>query len=78
MPAIERGARVLYGSVILLSIALAHPRCPLYLSEDTLFVATLAAVLMVQAAVTGFCPAELLLRKLGVGRAAGGGATPTA
>jgi DUF2892 family protein len=73
---IEGGVRVIAGSVVLLSIALAHPKCPLYVSENLLFVTAFVGLMLVQSAFTGFCPAAFVLRKLGL-RGAGEAAAPS-
>jgi hypothetical protein len=68
---VESGVRLVASSVILLSLALAHPKCPLYVSENWLFVTTFVGVMLFQSAFTGFCPAAIILRKLGLKPAAG-------
>ncbi len=71
---IEGGVRLVAGSVVLLSVALAHPKCPLYVSENLLFVTAFVGVMLVQSVFTGFCPAAIVLRKLGLRSASGPGA----
>jgi hypothetical protein len=63
---VENGVRLLMGSVVLLSVAVAHPKCPLYLSENFLFVTAFAGLMAAQSAFTGFCPSARLLRRLGL------------
>lgn len=58
--------RVLAGSMVLLSLALAH-----FFSHWWLLLTAFVGVNLIQSAFTGFCPAERLLRRLGVGRSAG-------
>lgn len=53
--------RILAGSVVLLSAALTH-----FVSPWWLLLAVFAALNLIQSAFTGFCPPEILLRKLGV------------
>jgi hypothetical protein len=60
----ENIIRVLAGSMILISVALAHFVSPLWLLM-TCFV----GVNLIQSAFTGFCPAELVFKKIGVGSA---------
>lgn len=67
---IEGGVRVVAGSVVLLSVGLSHPRCPLFVSENLLFVTAFVGVMLVQSAFTGFCPAAFFLKKLGMKSAA--------
>jgi hypothetical protein len=58
----ENIIRVLAGTMVLLSLALAH-----WVSPYWLFLALFVALNLIQSAFTGFCPAEMVLRKLGVG-----------
>ena len=57
----ENAIRILAGSLVLISIALAH-----WVSEWWLLLGVFVGVNLIQSALTGFCPAELILRKLGV------------
>jgi hypothetical protein len=52
--------RVLAGSIILLSVALAH-----WVSPWWLLLTAFAGLNLIQSAFTGFCPPTLLLRKIG-------------
>jgi len=56
----ESFIRVLAGSMVLLSVALAH-----YVSPWWLLLAVFAGFNLIQSAFTGFCPPTLILRKLG-------------
>jgi hypothetical protein len=58
----ENAIRILAGTLVLLSLSLAH-----WVSEWWLLLATFVGVNLIQSALTGFCPAEIILRKLGVG-----------
>jgi Protein of unknown function (DUF2892) len=62
---IDRAVRVLAGSLVLLSLVL-------YLSfgPSALWLTAFVGANLLQSAFTGFCPAETILRKLGVGGAA--------
>jgi hypothetical protein len=60
---IENSIRILAGSLVLVSISLAH-----WVSEYWLFLTAFVGLNLVQSAFTGFCPAETILKKLGVGR----------
>lgn len=73
---IDNAIRVLAGTMVLLSLALAH-----WVSPWFLLLTTFVGVNLIQSAFTGFCPAEIVLRKLGVGKGGGGsccapGSTP--
>jgi hypothetical protein len=60
---IEHKIRVLAGTMILLSLALAH-----WVSPWWLLLTAFVGVNLIQSAFTGFCPAEILLRKWSAGR----------
>ena len=64
---LENAIRALAGTMILASLALAH-----YVSPNWLWLTAFVGANLLQSAFTGFCPAETVLRKLGVGK--GGGA----
>jgi hypothetical protein len=74
---IEGGVRLVAGSVILLSVAVSHPKCPLYVSENFLFLTGFAGFMLAQSAFTGICPAAWLLKKAGL-KSAAGSAQPSA
>ena len=58
---LDRAVLAFAGAVILLSLALAHVVSPLWL-----WLTAFIGLNMLQASVTGFCPAALVFRKLGV------------
>lgn len=60
---LENAIRILAGSMVLLSVALTRWVSP-YFVWLTVFV----GVNLIQSALTGFCPAEIFLKKLGVGK----------
>jgi hypothetical protein len=62
---VEGAIRVVAGSFVLLSLALAW-----LFSPWALLLAAFVGVNLIQSSFTGFCPAELLLRRVGVGREA--------
>ena len=59
----ENAIRILAGTMVLSSVTLAHLINPWWL-----LLAVFVGVNLIQSALTGFCPAELILRRLGVGR----------
>jgi hypothetical protein len=63
---LEHIIRVMAGTMVLLSISLAH-----WVSPWWLLLAAFVGVNLIQSAFTGFCPAENIFRKLGVGREGG-------
>ncbi|MCC6610552.1 MAG: DUF2892 domain-containing protein [Burkholderiales bacterium] len=57
----ERIIRILAGTVVLASLALG-----VYHSSYWLWLTAFAGINLLQSGLTGFCPPETLLRKLGV------------
>jgi len=62
---LEQAIRVLAGTFVLLSLALAQLVSPWWL-----LLAAFVGVNLIQSSFTGFCPAELMLKRLGVGQTA--------
>lgn len=60
---VERAIRILAGSMVLISVGLAH-----WVDERWLFLGVFVGLNLIQSAITGFCPAEIVLRKLGAGK----------
>ncbi len=58
---LERAIRLLAGSLVVLGLILAYAVNPWFLALPAFVGLNLA-----QSAITGFCPAEIILRKLGV------------
>jgi hypothetical protein len=63
---LENLIRALAGTLILASLALAH-----YVHPNWIWLTGFVGFNLLQSAFTGFCPAESLLKKLGVGKAGG-------
>lgn len=59
---LERVIRLMAGTFILVSLALAH-----WVDPRWLWFTAFVGFNLAQSAVTGFCPAEIVLRRLGVG-----------
>ncbi len=59
----ENAIRILAGTMVLISISLAH-----WVSEWWLLLGAFVGLNLIQSAFTGFCPAENIFRKLGVGK----------
>lgn len=59
----ENIIRVLAGSMVLLSLALSQLVNPWWL-----LLAAFVGINLIQSSFTGFCPAEMILGKLGVGK----------
>ncbi len=62
---LENAIRILAGTMVLISVSLAH-----WVSEWWLLLGVFVGCNLIQSALTGFCPAEIILRKLGVGQGA--------
>lgn len=58
---IDRVVLIFAGAMILISLALAH-----FVSPYWLWLTALIGVVMFQSGITGFCPAALVFKKLGV------------
>jgi hypothetical protein len=58
--------RALAGTLVLASLALAH-----YVHPNWIWLTVFVGFNLLQSAFTGFCPAEMLLKKLGVGKTGG-------
>ena len=56
---LEGRIRILAGTMTLLSVALAH-----FVSPWWLLLTAFVGVNLIQSALTGFCPAELVLKRL--------------
>ena len=58
---VDRAVFIFAGLVVLAGVTLGH-----YVSPYWLLLSAVAGVNMIQAAFTGFCPAAMVFRKLGV------------
>ena len=58
----ENAIRILAGTFVLTSVALAH-----WVNPNWLWLAVFVGINLIQSAFTHFCPAEMIFRKLGVG-----------
>jgi hypothetical protein len=58
----ESRIRILAGTLVLVSLALAH-----FINSWWLLLAVFVSLNLIQSAFTGFCPAEIILHKLGLG-----------
>jgi hypothetical protein len=66
---VENTIRAFAGTFILLSLALGVPGSPLFVSANWLWFTAFVGANLLQSAFTHFCPLEMILRRLGVGRA---------
>ncbi len=60
----ENAIRILAGTMVLASLGLSH----WFNTWNWLWLAAFVGVNLIQSAFTGFCPAEIILGKLGVGK----------
>ena len=60
---LENAIRILAGTIVLLSVALTH-----FVHPNWLWLTVFVGVNLIQSALTGFCPAETILRRLGIGK----------
>jgi hypothetical protein len=62
--------RIVAGIFILLSLALGVPASPIFVSEYWLLFTAFVGLNLLQSGFTGWCPMEILMRKLGARRGA--------
>ena len=67
---LERAIRILAGTFVLVSLALGAPGSPLFHDPRWLWFTAFVGANLLQSAFTGFGPAEIVLKKLGVGAGA--------
>ncbi len=58
---VERALLVFAGSMVLLSVVLTH-----YVHPNFVWLTVFVGVNMIQSAFTGFCPAVMVMKKLGL------------
>jgi hypothetical protein len=63
---VERGVRLLAGSMVLISLALAH-----WISPYWLLLTAFVGLNLFQSALTSWCPAEFVLKALGLKTSSG-------
>jgi hypothetical protein len=61
-----RMIRIFAGLFVLVSIALGAPGSPLFHSSNWLWFTAFVGANLLQSALTGFCPLESILQKMGV------------
>ncbi len=65
---VERYIRILAGFMVMLSLALGVPGSPLFVNQWFLAVTAFVGFNLFQSSLTGFCPLDSILKKLGVGQ----------
>jgi hypothetical protein len=66
----ETLVRIFAGTFVLLSLGLGVPGSPIFASQNFLWFTAFVGANLLQSGFTGFCPLEMILRKLGVKSAA--------
>lgn len=66
---VERIIRIVAGALILISLALGLPQSPLYFSQYFLWLTVFVGANLLQSGFTTFCPLEIILKRIGVGKA---------
>jgi len=59
---VENAIRILAGTMVLISVSLAF-----WVSQWWLLLGAFVGVNLIQSAFTGFCPAETIFKRLGIG-----------
>ena len=65
---VERAIRIMAGAFILISLALGVEGSPLFVSRNFLWFTAFVGANLFQSGFTRFCPAELIMVKLGMKR----------
>ena len=68
---VDRAIRIMAGSFILISLALGVQGSPLFVSSNFLWFTAFVGANLLQSGFTRFCPAEMILLKLGIAKACG-------
>ncbi len=63
----ERIVRLVAGTFVLVSLALGAGASPLFVHANFLWFTAFVGANLAQSAVTGFCPLDSILRRLGIG-----------
>ena len=63
---VERYIRIMAGTVVLISLALGYQGSPIFVSDWFLALTAFAGFNLAQSGITGFCPAAVLFKKMGV------------
>jgi Protein of unknown function (DUF2892) len=60
-----QATRVIAGSFVIASIALALPVSPFYISQNFIFFTIFVGINLLQSGITRWCLMEILMRKVG-------------
>jgi hypothetical protein len=67
----DRAVRIMAGSFVLLSLALGVDGSPLFYSKNFLWLTAFVGANLLQSGFTRFCPAEVIMVKLGIKKSDG-------
>jgi hypothetical protein len=62
----ERGVRILAGTFVLVSLLLGVEGSPIFVNANWLWLTVFVGANLFQSGFTGFCPAEMIMRKAGL------------
>ncbi len=62
---INRKIRIMAGFVVMLSLALGAEASPIFQNVNWLWLTAFAGFNLFQSGITGFCPPEIILKKMG-------------
>ena len=62
----ERFIRIFAGGFVLLSLGLALPASPIFVSQQFLWFTAFVGFMLFQSGFTRFCPMEIILKAVGV------------
>jgi hypothetical protein len=63
---VQRMIRIFAGTFVLLSLALGVAASPVFVSTHWLWLTAFVGANLLQSGFTGFCPLEIVLRRMGV------------
>jgi hypothetical protein len=63
---VENGVRILAGTLVLLSLGLGVEGSPIFVNANWLWLTAFVGANLLQSGFTGFCPAAMILRRLGL------------
>ena len=58
--------RIFAGAFVMISLALGAEASPLFVSKHFLWFTAFVGLNLIQASVTGFCPAAIIFKKAGI------------
>jgi len=73
---VENAIRLMAGSFVLVGVGLGAAQSPLFVSAWLLWLPAFVGANLAQSSLTGFCPAALVFRALGLKDAVACGASP--